>query len=237
MPEFMLAIGSAFWLGILTSISPCPLATNIAAISYVGRNLASPINVFMGGVLYTAGRSFAYLAIGVILVSSLLSAPSISFFLQTYMNKVLGPVLILTGLVLTGVISLNFFSGAGISARFQNRLEKMGMAGAILMGVVFALSFCPVSAALFFGSLIPVALKYQSGVFLPSVYGIATGLPVVIFSVFVALGANRVATAYNRVAAFEWWARRITGGIFILAGIYYCLEQFFHISVWEWFMA
>lgn len=95
----------------------------------------------MGGVLYTAGRSFAYLAIGVILVSSLLSAPSISFFLQTYMNKVLGPVLILTGLILTGVISLNFFSGTGISTRFQNRLEKMGMAGAILMGVVFALSF------------------------------------------------------------------------------------------------
>ena len=229
MPDFMLAIGSAFWLGILTSISPCPLATNIAAISYVGRNLASPVNVFMGGVLYTAGRSFAYLAIGVILVSSLLSAPSISFFLQTYMNKVLGPVLILTGLILTGVISLNFFSGTGISARFQKRLEKMGMAGAILMGVVFALSFCPVSAALFFGSLIPLSLKHESNILLPSIYGIGTALPVFVFSFLIAFSAQLVGKVFNKLTQIELWVRRITGGIFIIVGIYFCLIYIFRV--------
>lgn len=235
MNEFTIAIGSAFWLGILTSISPCPLATNIAAISYVGKEVSSPGRVLAGGVLYTAGRSIAYLTIGIALVSSLLSAPSVSNFLQTYMLKALGPLLLLTGLVLTGALSFGFFSGSGISAGFQERIKKMGLAGAIVLGVVFALSFCPVSAALFFGSLIPVALKFQSGVMLPSVYGLATGLPVIGFAVLVSLGANKVANAFDKVTVFEIWARRITGTVFILAGIFYILEQYFHISVWEWF--
>lgn len=235
MNEFAIALGSAFWLGILTSISPCPLATNIAAISYVGKDVANPSRVLLGGMLYTAGRSIAYLVIGIILVSSILSAPSVSFFLQTYMNKILGPLLLVTGLVLTGAISFDFFSGNGISQGFQEKIKKMGMAGAIVLGIVFALSFCPVSAALFFGSLIPVALKFQSGVMLPSVYGLATGLPVIFFAVLVALGANKVASAFNKVTVFEIWARRITGAVFILAGFFYILEQYFHVSVWGWF--
>lgn len=235
MNEFALAVGSAFWLGILTSISPCPLATNIAAISYVGKEVSSPLRVLMGGLLYTAGRSIAYLAIGIALVSSLLSAPSVSNFLQSYMPKALGPLLLFTGLVLTGALSLGFFSGRGISSGFQEKVKKMGLSGAMVLGVVFALSFCPVSAALFFGSLIPVALKFQSGVMLPSVYGLATGLPVIGFAVLVSLGANMVASAFDRITAFELWARRITGIVFILAGIFYTLEQYFHVSVWEWF--
>lgn len=235
MNEFAIAIGSAFWLGILTSISPCPLATNIAAISYVGKEVSSPYRVLMGGVLYTAGRSIAYLTIGIALVSSILSAPSVSNFLQIYMPKALGPLLIATGLVLTGILSFSLFSGNGISAGFQERIKKMGLAGAIVLGIIFALSFCPVSAALFFGSLIPVALKFQSGIMLPSVYGLATGLPVIGFAILLSIGANRVANAFNKITVFELWARRITGAVFILAGIFYTLEQYFLISVWDWF--
>jgi cytochrome c biogenesis protein CcdA len=230
MSEFTLAIASAFWLGILTSISPCPLATNIAAISFVGRRVDSPRRVFSAGLLYTSGRSLAYLALGSLLVSSLLSAPLLAHTLQKYMNRALGPVLILVGLVLLGAITFSL-PGGGIGDKLQKKVESMGVWGAGLLGLLFALSFCPTSAALFFGSLLPLALHQQSGVMLPGVYGIATGLPVLLFAVLIALGANKVGRAFNRIQAFERWARRVTGALFILIGIYYCLSVFWGVSL------
>jgi cytochrome c-type biogenesis protein len=230
MTELLIGAASAFWLGILTSISPCPMATNIAAISFVGRRVASPRKVLLTGLLYTAGRTLTYLVLGVLLVSSLLSAPGLSHALQKYMNKALGPILIVVGMILVELIQINI-SGPGVSERMQKRVEALGMWGALLLGVVFALSFCPLSAALFFGSLLPLALRCQSGVLLPAAYGVATGLPVLVFAVLIALGANCVGAAYNKLVPFEKWARRVTGGIFILIGIYYCLTYIFGLQV------
>lgn len=228
MTGYLLGIVSAFWLGILTSISPCPLATNIAAISFVSRRINHPAKVFLAGLLYTTGRMLTYLILGVLLVSSLLSAPYLSHVLQKYMNQALGPILILVGMVLIELIRFNI-SGPGASAKIQKRVEALGMWGALLLGVVFALSFCPVSAAIFFGSLLPLALQHESGVILPLAYGVATGLPVFVFAVLTGLGAKRVGQAYNKLIAFEKWARRITGGIFILVGVYYCLVYIFEL--------
>ena len=162
-------------------------------------------------------------------MSSLLSAPHISNLLQKYMNKGLGPLLIITGMILTGLINIDL-SGPGAGEKIQKRVDAMGMWGALLLGIIFALSFCPVSAALFFGSLLPLALQNRSGVILPAVYGAATGLPVLVFAVLVSLGAKRVAGAYNRIVPFEKWARLATGTIFILVGIYYCLTHIFGIQ-------
>ncbi len=226
MKEFFIGVASAFWLGILTSISPCPMATNIAAISFVGRRVDSPFKVFLAGLLYTAGRTITYLVLGILLVSSLLSAPHISHLLQKYMNKLLGPILILVGMLLLELIGFNL-SGPGVSEKMQKRVETFGLWGALLLGIVFALSFCPISAALFFGSLLPIALKCESGVILPSAYGVATGLPVFAFALLIAAGAKSVGRAYNKLTSFEKWARRITGAIFILVGIYYCLTHIF----------
>ena len=226
MTELLLGMASAFWLGILTSISPCPLATNIAAISFVGRRVGSPTKVFMSGLLYTAGRTLTYVVLGVLLVSSLLSALYISHVLQKYMNKALGPILILVGMILVELIQVNV-PGSGVSEKMQKRVEAMGTWGAFLLGIVFALSFCPVSAALFFGSLLPVALRYESGVILPLAYGVATGLPVLVFAILIALGAKRVGETYNKLVPLEKWARHVTGVIFILVGVYYCLAHIF----------
>ena len=226
MSGLLLGAASAFWLGILTSISPCPLATNIAAISFVGRRVGSPAKVLLAGLLYTAGRTLTYVVLGALLVSSLLSAPYLSHALQKYMNKALGPILILVGMVLLELIQINL-PGSGAGEKMQKRVEALGMWGALLLGVVFALSFCPVSAALFFGSLLPIALRYESGVLLPSAYGVATGLPVLAFAILISLGAGRVAGAFGRVTAFEKWARLTTGAIFILVGVYYCLAHIF----------
>lgn len=168
--------------------------------------------------------------LGILLVSSLLSAPMLSYNLQKYMNLAMGPLLILVGMVLLQLISFNI-GGSGVSEKMQKRVEGMGVWGAGLLGVVFALSFCPTSAALFFGSLLPLALKQESGFMLPGVYGIATGLPVLLFAILIALGANKVAKAYNRVVAFEKWARFITGTIFVVVGIYFSLTHIFGIQI------
>lgn len=231
MPEWILPVASAFWLGILTSISPCPLATNIAAISYVGRKVEKPGNVFFSGLLYTLGRMLAYLVIGSLLVSSMLSAPSLSHLLQKYMNLFLGPLLIITGMVLLQLINFDFIKGGGLKEKFQKKADSMGIWGAGLLGIVFALSFCPTSAALFFGSLLPLALSEQSGLLLPGIYGIGTGLPVIIFSIVIAVGTNKLAQMFNLVTKIEKWARMATGTVFILVGLYYCLTNVFGVSL------
>jgi cytochrome c biogenesis protein CcdA len=228
MTEFIIGVGSALWLGVLTSISPCPLATNIAAISYIGRKVGNSRQVFLTGLLYTLGRTVAYLALAFILVASVLSVPQISMFLQKYMHLALGPILIIVGMFLLGLIELSM-GGGGMGQGLQKRVDAMGIWGALLLGIVFALTFCPTSAALFFGSLVPLSLKVNSSVTLPAVYGVGTALPVIVFAVLLATSAQSVGKAYNVLAKIEWWARMLTGAIFVLVGIYFSLKHVFHV--------
>ncbi len=229
MLELITVMGTAVWLGILTSISPCPMATNITAISYVSRKIGKPSQVFLTGLLYSLGRTLAYTVLGILLVTSFLSAPILSFMLQKYMNLVIGPLLIIIGIILLDIIPISF-SGRGLSTKMQTRIDTMGIWGAVPLGIFFALSFCPVSAALFFGSLLSLALTHNSGVLLPASYGIATGLPVLLFSILLSLGVSRVAKVYNKIQSYEKWARRITAVLFILVGLYYSLTQIFGFS-------
>lgn len=223
-----LGIGSAIWLGILTSVSPCPLATNIAAISYVGKRVDRPVMVLLSGLLYTLGRTLSYFAVAFIAVKSLISVPAVSMFLQSRMNQVLGPVLVVVGVLLLDVIPWPWTGGGrGFSNKLQGRVDKLGLWGAGLLGLVFALTFCPLSAALFFGSLVPLAVAHESSVLLPCLYGIGTALPVVVFSVIIAFVTNRVSRVFNALTKIEPWMRRITAAVFILVGGYYCLVYLF----------
>jgi len=222
MSNFLIASASALWLGILTSISPCPLATNIAAISFVGRKVDKPGYVLCTGLLYTIGRTITYVVLGVILVSSLLSMPVVSYWLQKYMHRLLGPILILVAMMLLDMLQFTT-KGSNVGQWCQQRAEKFGLGGALFLGFVFALSFCPVSAALFFGSLIPLSVKHSSGVVLPLIYGIGTALPVFVFGLLVAFSAGAMGKAFHKVSQFELWARRITGAIFLLIGIYFTI--------------
>jgi len=228
MDGMLVAAATSLWLGILTSISPCPLATNIAAVSYIGRNMGSTRGVAFSGLLYTAGRMLTYGVLGVILVNSLLSVTEISFFLQKSMNQLLGPILVIAGMFLLGLLRLTG-SGKGISKNLQNRADSMGIWGAGLLGIVFALSFCPVSAALFFGSLIPLSLNQESSFLIPLVYGIGTGLPVVVFAFIMAFAAQFLGKAFDKMTIFERWMRRITGAGFIVVGLYFCLKYVFEV--------
>lgn len=216
---------SAFWLGILTAISPCPMATNIAAISFISKNIESPYKTVFAGLLYTMGRVLAYVVLGYIVVGGLLAVPSVANFVQYSINKFIGPLLILIGLLLLNVVKLNF-SFAVKHEKFQKFAETSNFLGAFLLGVIFALSFCPVSAALFFGSLTSLAIEQHSRLVIPSMYGIGTGLPVVIFAIVIAFSMHKLGEIYNNMVKFEFWFRRITGGIFIVAGIYFIATHF-----------
>ena len=219
---------SALWLGVLTSISPCPLATNIAAVSFIGKQFASAPRVALSGLFYVLGRMLAYLGLGSALVAGLLAAPQLSLFLQKSMNKILGPILILVGMVFLELLRFNVPGGV-VGKRMQARAGKGGMWGAGLLGIVFALSFCPVSAALFFGSLIPLSVKHGSGIVYPLLFGVGTGLPVIVFAMMIALGARSIGALFEKLTRAELWARRITGAIFVAVGIYYSLVYIFEI--------
>lgn len=220
MNEVCLGFASAFWLGILTSISPCPLAINVAAISFLAKKIIHPRTVFFFGLAYTLGRILAYVFLGGIIISSFLSVPVLANFLRNYMNKVFGLIMVFTGLVLLDVLKLKF-SGFTVSSRQQNRIAGSGIMGSFVLGMIFALAFCPVSAALFFGSLIPIALKYKPGTMLIFVYGLGTGLPVLLFALAIALGVKTLSRWLKRLSGLEYYMRRITGAIFILVGLYY----------------
>ena len=228
MTDWILVAGSALWLGVLTSVSPCPLATNVAAISFVGRRVGSPRRVLWSGVMYTAGRSLAYGLLGALLVFSLLSASSVSLALQKHMNRVLGPVLILVGMVLLDLLTIPL-AGRGPGERARTWAESGGFWGAAALGVVFALSFCPISAALFFGSLLPLAIRSESAVLAPVIYGVGTGLPVLVFALALGLGAGSVAGIFRRISEVERWPRLATGIIFVGVGLYYCLVHVFKV--------
>jgi len=217
----------AAWLGILTSISPCPLATNIAAVSFIG-NDGTPRRIFSCGLAYAAGRMAAYLALAVVLVAGILSSSWLSNFLRHYMNRILGPILILTGMVLLELLSWSP-TGSGMVEGIRYRAEKGGITSALILGAVFALSFCPVSAAIFFGSLIPLSLKHRSPVAFPLLFGAGTALPVLLFGGLIAFGAKSLDRVYDRLRRAEWWGRMATGAVFVLVGIYYSLRYIYEV--------
>lgn len=218
MTDFIVAAGWALWLGILTSISPCPLATNIAAISYIGRRVDSTRYVLLAGLLYTVGRVVAYVGLAFLLVTTALSVPGVSLFLQKYMHLLLGPALIVVGMFLVGLFQISI-GGGGISESLRKRIDALGIGGALILGVVFALAFCPTSAALFFGNVI-ASLNAGSSVALPMLYGVGTALPVIVFAFLLAVGSQKLGSAFNAIGKVEWWARMITGSVFLIIGIW-----------------
>jgi len=228
MDNEIFPVFSALWLGILTSISPCPLATNIAATTYIGKQMKKRSDVLLAGVSYTIGRSITYMILCIILVSGLLSIPAMSNFLQKYMNIILGPVLIVAGLFILEYFSFTFYS-LGIADKLQKRFNINGISGACVLGVLFALSFCPISAALFFGSVIPFALKFESNISLPVFYGAGTSIPVLISAIILAYASHIAGKFFNRLIAIEKWLRKISGAIFIFIGIYFCFKYIFGI--------
>jgi cytochrome c-type biogenesis protein len=220
------ALLTAAWLGLITAVSPCPLATNVAAVGYLGRHASKPSRAMLAGACYVAGRTICYWALAAALSMGLLAATDTSAALSRVIGLLVGPVLIIAGAMMLGLLPVPSF-GTG-SSRLTERLAAMGrrgdLLGAALLGGLFALSFCPASAALFFGGLLPLAAKSDSVVLVPLVYGIATGVPVIVFAAILAGGSHRVGTLFTRVQQVERWLRLFTAVIILAVGLYLTLR-------------
>jgi len=213
---------TAFILGLMTAVSPCPLAMNISAIGFIGRDITNRDRVFINGLLYTLGRALSYTILGVVLYFGA-SKFEITRLFQGWGEKLAGPALIIIGLFMLDVIRLKI---PGLN--FADRMEKLkaGYLTSLLLGVVFALAFCPYSGVLYFGMLIPITIASPTGLFLPLIFALATGLPVIVFAWILAYAVGNVGKAYNALRTFELWFRRIVAVLFIIIGIYYVIIYF-----------
>ncbi|MCO6477827.1 MAG: sulfite exporter TauE/SafE family protein [Phaeodactylibacter sp.] len=210
---------AAFALGLLTAISPCPLATNITATAYIAKGFREKRMVIWSGVLYTLGRALSYVAIAVILYFGA-SKFHIARFLQGNGEKWLGPLLVILGLIMLNVIPLNF-KGGGFLEKFTGRISKWGIIGAFLLGIIFALAFCPYSGALYFGMLIPMTLSSSGPLSLPLLFALGTGLPVLLFTYLLAFSMEKAGAWFNAIQKVEKVVRYGVGGVFLGVGCYY----------------
>ena len=219
--SFNIPVLSALFLGLITAVAPCPLATNIAAIAYISRNVTDRKYAVITGTLYTLGRMFSYSLLGVLIIVVGLEIPGVSLFLQDVGERVLGPILIVVGLIMLNIDRLSFGKGGGKLTSLGEKVADWGTVGGFLLGVLFALAFCPYSAVLYFGVLMPVALKSTGGVALPAVFAIGTGLPVLIFGTLLSFGVAGVSSWLNAITRVERIIRIIVSIVFIGVGIYY----------------
>lgn len=213
---------SAMVLGFMTAISPCPLATNITAVGFISKDLENRNRVFINGLLYTLGRAISYTSIALVIY---FGADQFKFsgFFQLYGQKIIGPLLIFIGLFMLDVIKIKFPGVSKLTSRMEAK-TKWGAMDAILLGMVFALAFCPYSGVLYFGMLVPMTVASASGLYLPIVFALATGIPVIIFAWILAFSIGSIGGVYNKIKNFEIWFRRVIAVLFIGVGVYYSIN-------------
>lgn len=215
-------IVTAFILGLLTAVSPCPLATNITAIGFISKEIENKHRIFWNGILYTLGRVIAYATLGFILIPILREGASmygIQKVISKYGELFLAPALILIGLYMLNVIKIPLPKVSLIGGSLGEKLK--GSIGALLLGILFAMAFCPTSGVFFFGMLIPMSAAESGGYLLPIVFALATGLPVILVAWILAYSVAGLGKFYNHIQLFEKWFRRVVALLFIAVGIYY----------------
>ncbi len=224
MGENPVPLVAAFFIGLMTAISPCPLATNITAIAFISKKIDNSRHTLLAGFVYTLGRMAAYIAVASVIVFFGMNIQIIALTLQRYGELLLGPFLVLCGIYLLDIFHFDRLPGgdwiAGFTSGISGRLADRGYLGAFLLGVIFALSFCPFSAVLFFAMLIPLALASGDPVIIPAVFAIATGLPVIVISYLLVKGAGKCSGIVQKVGAAEVWIRRAVAVVFIVVGVY-----------------
>ena len=218
---------AAFFIGLMTALSPCPLATNITAIAYISKKINNGKKTILTGLIYTLGRMFTYILLASLIVYIGINVQTISLFLQKYGEKILGPLLIFIGVIMLNIIKLPSLKSSERINKIKEKLSEKGYFGSFLLGVLFALAFCPFSAVLFFGMLIPLALNFSDGILIPSIFALATGLPVIIFSFILTFSVAKLGKIMNKVQIFEKYMRYFISIVFLIVGIYYTWKIWF----------
>jgi cytochrome c-type biogenesis protein len=225
MGESPVPVVAAFFIGLMTAISPCPLATNITAIAYISKKIDNSRHTLLTGFVYTLGRMAAYIAVASVIVFFGMNIQFVALGLQHYGELLVGPFLLLCGIYLLDIVHFDRLPGrdwfSGFTSGISARLADKGYFGAFLLGVIFALSFCPFSAVLFFAMLIPLALGAGDPIIIPAVFALATGLPVIVISYLLVQGIGRCKGMIQKIGAAEVWIRRAVAVVFIVIGVYY----------------
>jgi cytochrome c-type biogenesis protein len=216
---------AAFFIGLMTAFSPCTLATNITAIAYISKRIDNSRHTLLAGIVYTLGRMVAYVAVASVIVFFGMNIQFIALGLQQYGGFLLGPFLVACGIYLLDLIPLDNLPGScrisSFSSAISAKLADKGYIGAFLLGLLFSMSFCPFSAVLFFAMLIPLAIGAGDPVFIPAVFAIATGLPVIVISYLLVTGVGKCSGIVKKAGEIEIWIRRAVAAVFIVAGLYY----------------
>jgi len=212
---------AAFALGLLTAISPCPLATNITATAYIARTITNRRSVLFCGFLYTAGRMFSYMLLSAVIYFGA-SKFQVAKLFQGNGEKYIGPLMIFIGLIMLGIIRFDFlFKGSSMTERLSEKFKGKGLLGSFLLGLIFALAFCPYSGALFFAILIPMTISSAEGLALPFVFSVGTGLPVIFFAFVIAFSMEKLGKYFKAIQKLEKVMRFVAGITFLLTGLYY----------------
>ncbi len=225
MGNTTLPLVSAFVLGLMTAISPCPLATNITAIGFISKDIEDRRKVFINGLVYTFGRALSYIILAIIIFIGA-DHFKISGWFQQYGEKFVGPILIIIGLLMLDILKIKLLGLGKLSSRFQETGVN-NYWDVLILGIIFALAFCPYSGVLYFGMLIPMTISSISGLYLPFVFAVATGIPVIIFAWLLAYTVSGVGRMYYHLKTFEIWFRRVVSIVFIGVGIYYVIIIYF----------
>lgn len=213
---------SALILGLLSAVSPCPLATNITAVAYISKNIEQPRKVLYEGLLYSLGRIAAYFLLGAMLIYIIREGADTFSLEKTIGNWgeiILGPALLLIGMYMLVNKYINL-PKLNLTSSIDG--EKFsGSWGSLALGVLFALAFCPSSGLFYFGLLIPMSASTSGGYLLPLAFGLATALPVIAVAWIIAYSVSGIGRFYNRMQTFQKWFNLLVAIIFIGIGIYY----------------
>ena len=211
---------AAFALGLLTAVSPCPLATNITATAYIAKTINSKYKVLLSGLLYTLGRLFSYTGIAAIIYFGA-SKFHVAKLFQGNGEKFIGPIMIIIGLIMLNIIKLQWLSSGSLTDKLTEKFKDKGLLGSFLLGALFALAFCPYSGALYFGMLLPMTLTSNAGLALPIIFSLGTGLPVLLFAFIIAFSIEKLGKYFNAIRKFEKVMRVMAGITFLITGLYY----------------
>lgn len=214
---------AAFFIGLMTAFSPCPLATNITAVAYAAKHVRSPRRALFVASIYTLGRMTMYVVLAALIVWAGVNVQAASFFLQRYGEWLLGPILVIIGLVMLELLRFPLMEGRRLHMMAE-RFADSSLFGTFLLGAIFALAFCPFSAVLFFGMLVPLAIAGHDPFFIPAIFSIGTGLQVLVLSVILAYSAGKMGRIVKKINTVENWTRRIVGVVFIIVGVYYIVR-------------
>jgi cytochrome c-type biogenesis protein len=223
------AVGEALVLGLWTALHPCPLATNIAAMAFLGRRATSTAAVLVSAALFTLGGMLAYAVLAALLTAGMRASP-MAALLEAHVIRLVGPILILVGMVF-----LELLRPRGWRFLSAGRLQASGGAARVWMalpfGVLLALAFCPISAACFFVSVARLASRYDSCLLVPAAYALGTALPVIVFAMLLTVSVQLVGKAFNAVSRLAWWTQRLAGGILLFLGLYFSLKYVYGVSL------